>query len=53
MKEVLDWLNAIIWSPALIYLCLFLGLYFSIRTRFMQVRGIPEMLRLMVNNKSS
>ena len=53
MQQTLDWLNSIIWSPALIYLCLALGLYFSIRTRLMQVRGIPEMLRLMVNNKSS
>src|SRR5690606_30083896 len=40
-------------SSDLIYLCLALGLYFSIRTRFMQVRGVPELLRLMVNNKSS
>ena len=53
MEAFVNQLNAIIWSPALIYLCLALGLYFSIRTRFMQVRGIPEMLRLMVNNKSS
>jgi len=53
LQETLDAINAIIWSPALIYLCLALGLYFSIRTRFMQVRGVPEMLRLMANNKSS
>ncbi len=53
LEKTLDWLNAIIWSPALIYLCLALGLYFSIRTRFMQVRGIPEMLHLMINNQSS
>lgn len=53
MQQTLDAINAVIWSPALIYLCLALGLYFSIRTRFMQVRGVPEMLRLMVNNKSS
>ena len=33
-------LNNIIWSPALIYLCLGAGLYFSIRTRFLQVRGV-------------
>src|SRR3546814_5170915 len=38
---------------ALVGLCLGLGLYFSIRTRFMQVWGVPEMLRLMFNNKSS
>lgn len=44
---MLDALNGLIWSPALIYLCLGAGLYFSIRTRFMQVRGVREMVRLM------
>src|SRR3546814_16421830 len=43
----LNSLNDIIWSMALVGLCLGLGLYFSIRTRFMQVWGVPEMLRLM------
>ena len=37
----------------LIALCLGAGLYFSIRTRFMQVRGIPEMLRLMFRGRAS
>ena len=40
-------LNALIWSPALIYLCLGVGLYFSVRTRFAQVRHFREMIRLM------
>ena len=53
MEAVVNQLNAIIWSQALIVLCLGLGLYFSIRTRFMQVWGVPEMIRLMFNNKSS
>lgn len=53
MEDLVNALNAIIWSKALVALCLGLGLYFSIRTRFMQVRGVPEMLRLMLNNKSS
>ena len=53
MEDLITSLNAIIWSTALVALCLGLGLYFSIRTRFMQVRGVPEMLRLMLNNKSS
>src|SRR5690606_20626813 len=39
----LNSLNDIIWSMALVGLCLGLGLYFSIRTRFMQVWGVPEM----------
>ena len=53
MEALITSLNDIIWSMALVALCLGLGLYFSIRTRFMQVRGVPEMLRLMLNNKSS
>ena len=53
MDAFLNSLNEIIWSMALVGLCLGLGLYFSIRTRFMQVWGVPEMLRLMFNNKSS
>jgi AGCS family alanine or glycine:cation symporter len=43
-----DFLNSLIWSKALIALCLGVGLYFSIRTRFMQVRGFMEMIRLML-----
>ena len=46
-------LNALIWSPALIYLCLGVGLYFSVRTRFAQVRHFREMIRLMFDGKSS
>ncbi len=54
MSEVVAYLNGIIWSRALIYLCLGVGLYFSIRTRFMQVRGFAEMIRLMfVGQKSA
>ncbi len=53
MEDLINALNAILWSKALIALCLGAGLYFSIRTRFMQVRGVPEMIRLMLNNKSS
>jgi AGCS family alanine or glycine:cation symporter len=46
-------INNLIWSKALIALCLGTGLYFSIRTRFMQVRGLAEMLRLMLQGNSS
>src|SRR5690606_16620125 len=38
---------------ALVGLCLGLGLYFSLRTRFMQLRGVPEMVRLLFGNKAS
>ncbi len=53
MADVVDFLNSLVWSRALIYLCLGVGLYFSIRTRFMQVRGFTEMLRLMLKGQRS
>jgi len=53
LQSVLDFLNGIIWSPALIYLCLAAGLFYSVITRFVQVRLIKEMWRLLMNNKGS
>ena len=53
MEALVNSLNAIIWSPALIFLCLGAGLYFSIRTRFLQVRGFGEMIRLIFRGQSS
>ena len=32
MQEVVDFFNGLIWSKALIYGCLVVGLYFSVRT---------------------
>jgi len=53
VNDIVTTLNGYIWSPALIYLCLGVGLYFSIRTRFVQVRGFGEMIRLMFVGKRS
>jgi alanine or glycine:cation symporter, AGCS family len=53
MHELVTFLNGIIWSRGLIYVCLGIGLYFSIRTRFVQVRGFGEMIRLMFRNRRS
>ena len=39
--------NSWVWSPALVALCLIAGLYFSFRTRFVQVRRFGEMFRLL------
>lgn len=46
-------LNDWVWSKALIYLCLGVGLYFSLRSRFLQVRHFGRMLRLLMDGKSS
>ncbi|EEH69548.1 alanine:cation symporter family protein [Acinetobacter haemolyticus] len=51
--EIVDWFNGIIWSPALIYLCLGAGLFFSILTRFVQIRQLKEMGRLLIKGTSS
>ena len=53
MEAFFSWLNGIIWSNALIGLCLGAGLWFSIRTRFLQVRGFAEMCRLTVTGQKS
>ena len=53
MEQFIDSLNSIIWSSALIYLCLGAGLFYSIQTRFAQVRHFTEMLRLLFKPKSN
>ncbi|MBL0712010.1 MAG: alanine:cation symporter family protein [Colwellia sp.] len=53
MQELVNTINGYIWSSALIYLCLGAGLFFSILTRFVQVRQFSEMWRLLMSGKSS
>jgi len=53
VEAFVNYLNGIIWSSALIYLCLGTGLYFSLRTRFLQVRHFGHMLKIMREGKSS
>ena len=53
MEAFVGWLNDIIWSPALVYLCLGAGLFYSIATRFLQVRHLGDMWKLMLNRNTS
>ena len=53
MSAVLDWLNGIIWSSALVYLCLGAGVYFTIRSRAVQIRQIKAIFTQMFRGKSS
>ena len=53
MNELVSTLNGLVWSPALIYLCLGVGLYFSLRGRFLQVRHFKEMIKLMLGGRSN
>ena len=53
MQEIVDSINGLVWSKALIFLCLGAGLFFSVLTRFVQVRLFREMIRLIFSGKSS
>jgi AGCS family alanine or glycine:cation symporter len=53
MQEFVDQINSYVWSPALVYLCLAAGLFFSILTRFVQVRLFKEMIHLLFSSKES
>lgn len=53
MESLVNSLNGIIWSNWLIYLCLGAGLFYSILTRFVQVRLFGEMINLLFKGKSS
>ena len=53
MEQFVNAINDIIWSNALIILCLVAGIYFSITTKFLQVRYIKEMVSLLFDGKSS
>ncbi|BDG37823.1 alanine/glycine:cation symporter family protein [Saccharococcus caldoxylosilyticus] len=53
MEKFVEWLNGIIWSPALVVLCIVTGLFYSLLTRFLQVRHMKEMIKQMFQGKSS
>ena len=47
IENIVNTVNGWVWSPALVFLCLLAGLYFSFGTRFVQVRRFGEMARLL------
>jgi len=53
MQELVNTLNNWVWSSALIYLCLGAGLFYSILTRFGQVRHFKEMFKLLTSSNES
>lgn len=53
MERIVEFINGIIWSNALIFALLGIGLYFTIRTRFIQVRYLKRMAQLLYQNKAS
>ena len=53
MENFIAKVNSLIWSNALIYLLLIIGIYFSIRMRLFQVRLIKDMVKLLVQGDKS
>ena len=53
MQAIIDTINSYVWSSALVYLCLGAGLFFSLLTRFVQVRQFREMIRLLGRGRES
>ncbi|TPE42162.1 alanine/glycine:cation symporter family protein [Pontibacter mangrovi] len=53
MENIISSVNDIVWSNALIILCLGAGIYFSFVTKFLQVRYLREMVNLLFKGESS
>ena len=53
LQTIVDQINRYVWSIPLVVLCLGAGVYFSIRTRFLQVRLIKDMVGQLFQGHSS
>ncbi|MEF9990941.1 MAG: alanine/glycine:cation symporter family protein [Romboutsia sp.] len=53
MESIVKAVYDVIWSNALVILCLLTGVYFSFRTRFSQVRHLKEMVTLLFKGEKS
>ncbi len=53
LESVVDAINKYVWNIPLVVLCLGAGIYFSIRTRFLQVRLVKDMVGQLFRGKSS
>ena len=53
IENIINGINNIVWSNALIFLALASGIFYSFKTRFVQIRMVKEMLRLLFGSKAS
>jgi len=53
MESIIHTIYSIVWSPALIILLVGAGIYFTIRTRFVQVRRLGTVFRTMFSKRDS
>ena len=53
MEQVVNVVNGIVWSPALVYLCLGAGLFLSLKGGFLQLRHFKHMCQLLFQPKDN
>ena len=53
MENIINSIYNVIWSMALVWTCLGVGIYFSLRTKFSQIRNIKEMVALLFSGQKS
>lgn len=51
LEKIVSQVNGFVWNPVLVVLLIAAGLYFSVRTRFVQVRKFSSMLRSLFSKK--
>ncbi|MGL4909764.1 MAG: alanine/glycine:cation symporter family protein [Cetobacterium sp.] len=47
INTIVNFLNDILWSYVLIAMLLFVGMYFSLKTRFVQIRYFTQMIKIL------
>jgi len=52
LERIVSTVNDIVWSPLLVALLIFAGIYFSIRTGFVQVRRLPLLVKSLFAKKN-
>src|SRR5690606_8251172 len=53
MEQFIKAVNDVVWSNALVVLCIGVGVYFSFATGFLQVRYFKDMVKLLIGGSSS
>lgn len=52
-NSIIDFLNNIIWSPPFIIVCIVIGLFFTYKTKFIQIKNLKDMVQLLFKESSS
>lgn len=52
MEQLVEWLVGQVWSIGLVIFALGAGVYFTIATRFLQIRYFKEMIKLLFEGRA-